>query len=285
MKEIYTPRILDFERANIRETVCFLRNLYFGHPITIINLSKTKQIADEVFMSMFAQTEKAYIDRQCKYNIVRSNDFYVNKKVAKYLGKTTTNTMIHARTNNASKIYELAKDVNPIVIDREVQNLRKIGIVEYYERFSNFLTEIIGNATEHGIKDKAINWWLWRDKDQVNKRMKYAFVDMGTGIITSYKKAGLPFRYWFKRDSTILLDALNGKLGSSTKQENRGRGLPAIREMVEKGFISDFRITTNNISLHYENGEFVCTRHRDFVGTFIAWSIDRDNFNIWKQSL
>lgn len=193
--------------------------------------------------------------------------------------------MIHARTNNASKIYELAKDVNPIVIDREVQNLRKIGIVEYYERFSNFLTEIIGNATEHGIKDKAINWWLWRDKDQVNKRMKYAFVDMGTGIITSYKKAGLPFRYWFKRDSTILLDALNGKLGSSTKQENRGRGLPAIREMVEKGFISDFRITTNNISLHYENGEFVCTRHRDFVGTFIAWSIDRDNFNIWKQSL
>ena len=285
MKVIYTPRILDFERPNINKTVRFLRELYFGRHVTVINFSETKHIADEVFMSMFAQTEKAYLDRHCRYNLVRSNDFQVNIKVAKYLGKISTDTMIHARTNNASKIYELARDVNPIVIDREVQNLKKIGIVEYYERFSNFLTEIIGNATEHGIKDKAINWWLWRDKDHVNKKMKYAFVDMGIGIIASYKKAGLPFRYWFKKDSTKLLDALNGKLGSSTKQENRGRGLPAIREMVEKGFISDFRITTNNISLHYENGEFVCTRHHDFVGTFIAWSIDRDNFNIWKQSL
>jgi len=285
MKKIHAPVILDFERANIRETVRFLRELYFGQRVTIINFSETKRIADEVFMSIFAQTEKAYLDRRCRYNLERSNDFQVNIKIAKYIGKINTDTMIHARTNNASKIYELARDVNPIVIDREVQNLKKIGIIEYYERFSNFLTEIIGNATEHGIKDKAINWWLWRDKDQVNKRMEYAFVDMGTGIIASYKKAGLPFRYWFKKDSTILLDALNGKLGSSTKQENRGRGLPAIREMIEKGFISDFIITTNNISLHYENGEFVCTKHRDFVGTFIAWSIDRDNFNIWKQSL
>lgn len=285
MKEIYTPKILDFDRENIRATVRFLRDLYFGDDTTIINLSKTERIADEVFISMFAQTEKAYIDKKCKYNIGKATNFYVKKKVGKYLGQATTNTMIHARTNNASKIYELAREVNPQVIDKEVQNLKRIGITEYYERFSNFLTEIIGNATEHGIKDKGINWWLWRDKDLVNKKMRYAFVDMGRGIIGSYKEAGLPFLYLFKSNSTILLDAINGKLGSSTKKENRGRGLPAIREMVEKGFISDFRLTTNNISLHFENGEFVCTKHRDFVGTFIAWSIDRDNFNIWKQSL
>ena len=75
------------------------------------------------------------------------------------------------------------------IIDEEVINLKRIGIKEYYERFSNFLTEIIGNATEHGIKNSDINWWLWRDKDYVNKKMNYAFVDMGVGIISSYKKA------------------------------------------------------------------------------------------------
>lgn len=276
---IYTPIILNYNRENIKNTVSFLKRLYSKEKVTI-NLTKTELFADEVFISMFAQIEKAHIDRNCTYNIVGLKNFNVRKKVEKYF-KVTEKTMIHAKTNNAS----LAKNVNPQIIDNEVQHLKIIGIKEYYERFSNFLTEIIGNATEHGIKDKNINWWLWRDRDQVNKRMRYAFVDMGKGIIKSYKDAGLPFRYLFKKDSTILIDALNGKLGSSTKQENRGRGLPAIKEMVEKGFISDFILTTNNVSLHYKNGEFVCTHHHNFIGTFIAWSIDKDNFNIWKQSL
>ena len=77
--------------------------------------------------------------------------------------------------------------------------------------------------------------------------------------------------------------ALEGKLGSSTKQPNRGRGLPQLRHMVEKKWISDFVLITNRVSLRYINDSFVIKQHPNFVGTYYYWTINKENYTVWKR--
>ena len=84
-------------------------------------------------------------------------------------------------------------------------------------------------------------------------------------------------------DEEILLYALEGKLGSSTKQPNRGRGLPQLRHMVEKKWISDFVLITNRVSLRYINDNFVIKQHPNFVGTYYYWTINKENYTVWKR--
>ena len=113
--------------------------------------------------------------------------------------------------------------------------------------------------------------------------MHYVFVDMGKGIAGSHKEAGLPFKYLFLGDKYIVQDSFSGSLISSTKQSNRGKGLPFIKDLVEKGIISDFQLITNRVCLEYVNEEFVYERIPNFDGTYYAWSINIENFNKWKS--
>lgn len=85
---------------------------------------------------------------------------------------------------------------------------------------------------------------MYHYKDSTSKTITFVFVDMGIGIIDSYKKAGLPSSYNKKSDVDILLDALDGRLGSSTRQPNRGRGMPQLKHMVEKKL--DIKLCINN---------------------------------------
>jgi hypothetical protein len=113
------------------------------------------------------------------------------------------------------------EQIDMTYIDRTVAELKKILGIQYYEPFYDFLVELIGNATEHGIRNRNINWWMWRHRE--DKSMRYVFVDMGIGIIGSYEKSQRVDRYRQRNKQQMLLDALNGKLGSSTKERNRGR--------------------------------------------------------------
>ena len=126
---------------------------------------------------------------------------------------------------------------------------------------------------------------MYHCKDYNTRSIKFVFVDMGIGIVDSYRKAGLPREHQKKSDDEILLLALNGVLGSSTKEPNRGRGLPQIRDMVEKNYISDFVLITNTVSLRYENGRFEQMSHQNFVGTYYSWTISKENFNLWQNRI
>ena len=126
---------------------------------------------------------------------------------------------------------------------------------------------------------------MYHSIDYKSRTVKFVFVDMGKGIVDSYRKAGLPAEYKRKPDDEILLLALNGVLGSSTKEPNRGRGLPQIRDMVENSLISDFVLITNTVSLRYNNGQFKKTAHQNFVGTYYSWTINKENFILWQNRI
>ncbi len=106
---------------------------------------------------------------------------------------------------------------------------------------------------------------------------------MGVGIIESHKKSGnLLLKYRILGDHQILLDSLNGTLGSSTGESNRGKGLPQLKEMIEKEYISNLVIITNTITLQYKNGNFNYSKNPNFVGTYFSWTINKENFQNGK---
>ena len=75
-----------------------------------------------------------------------------------------------------------------------------------------------------------------------------------------------------------MLDALYGRLRSSTKKSYRGRGLPQLREMIENEFVSDLVLITNSVSLHYQKGVFNANTNSNFIGTYYSWTIDLNNY-------
>lgn len=268
----------------MNRTISFLRKIVTTRDNSIaINFSQIKETRKGDIMVFIAQMEKSGVEFGKQfYRIGKLPASKQAKKLLWFSGnlvheyKTLPTTLSDAERASASLI-------NPKLIDKTVKELRKIGIGSYYFPFYIFLTEIIGNAVEHGIEKKKINWWLAQDIDRVNKSIVYTFVDMGDGIIETHKKAGLPIKYWFLSSSRIVLDSFYGELGSSTKKANRGRGLPQLRSMIESEIVSDFVIITNRVSLSYTNDDFRSTKNPNFVGTYYSWTINHNNFEKWRS--
>ena len=244
----------------------------------IIDTTNVEDITEGAYMVMLAQVEKALIQNK-KVGILLSGNR--PKKVMEILSTQMKVKHKHALMpmKITSEIIDRAENYNKIdteIINEIVDELKKIG-VGFYPPFYDFLVELVGN--------RDINWWLWRERDVKTKCFRYVFVDMGIGIIGSYNEAGFLRKCSFKDRRSILKDAWDGKLGSSTRQEGRGRGLPQIREFVEKGYMSDFVLITNGVSLQAKNGTIKISKNPNFVGTYYSWTIDKSNYLKWKAEL
>ena len=283
MKIIVMPRIFLMQGSALADTIRILKEFIVPRNEDLaINFSELREINKSDLMVLIAQIEKSVLTNRNK--IYRVGRFSSVKILKDLLHKNTE--VLHKYKefplpylNDAEK----QKLVDPLVIDSVVKDLKKIGIKEYYFPFNVILTELIGNAVEHGIENRKISWWLTHDVDRKAKCVKYTFVDMGSGIINSHKKAGLPFKYIFSGRKKIVIDAFLGKLGSSTKFVNRGRGLPQLRKMIEDEIISNFTVITNNVSLTIQNKKFSARSNPDFIGTYYSWTIDQNNYHKWKS--
>ena len=248
-----------------------------------INFSEIEDTRKSDVMVLAAQLEKSANSYQNRFF---REGALPSKKIKKVLFSSDKKLFHQNMTITFDEFSDSERQrlLNPTIIDTIVTDLKKIGIKENYTEFNVFLTELIGNAVEHGIKNKKINWWLTHEIDYSHKIVKYTFVDMGQGIVQSHRKAGLPFKYLFLNDNRVVLDSFSGNLGSSTKQANRGRGLPQLMGMIENEFVSNLVLITNKVSLSFLNNKFTASANPDFVGTYFSWTIDQNNFQKWKNT-
>lgn len=285
IKYLRMPSPFSMDKSFQDKTIRFLRRLIFVKPVFIaIDYSKLRKITKGEVTVFYAQIEKGNLEFGKKY--FRSGKLPKNKEVKELLTipnkKESTHQLFYLQKELSDA--EKAKLLYPDMIDKIVGDLRKIGISEYYFPFNTFLTELIANAVEHGIQNKNINWWLTQDLNRVDKKIVYTFVDMGIGIVQSHKKAGLPFHYNFFSSRKIVKDAFLGKLGSSTKEIDRGKGLPQIRDLISKNIVSDATIITNNVSLTFNNNYIQTAQTFNFVGTYYTWTISANNVKSWKMN-
>ena len=282
-RTIVLPAHFLLDEEHETKVIKSLRKMMSVHGKNVfIDFSEIKTLSYESYMILIAQGEKVYNKGKSVYlqSVSKCDKELVNIIKRKNKNHRTLHSYVKLK-DSYIPFFQNTK-INPQITTGIETELKRMGIKNYYE-FNTLLTELLGNAIEHGIKKKNINWWLYQYRDREEHKMFFAFADMGIGIIDSYKKAGLPSQYKELNDEEILLYALEGKLGSSTKQPNRGRGLPQLRHMVEKKWISDFVLITNRVSLRYINDNFVIKQHPNFVGTYYYWTINKENYTVWKR--
>lgn len=288
IRRIIVPKHFDIAHSKINNLIRFYGKLLrVHHRKVLLDVASVEHVSDDAFVVLKAQIEKTNQTKRKKtlFIINRPKDKRILYTIKKQFGYSSNNNRIEIHIDKDIKDIK-DTTINTEIIDKTVKKLKTININEYFEPFYDFLVELIGNATEHGIKDRHISWWLIHDKD-INithgQCMRYIFVDMGCGIAASHRRAGLPFKYLFRRDSKIVKDSMDGVLKSSTGQPNRGRGLPYIKSIVEKGFISDFFLVTNRTSVKLDNGKLIYSHNKNFIGTYFTWTINKDNVLAWKS--
>lgn len=243
-----------------------------------IDVCNVEQFQYETYLVLCAQAEKAY---DSGHNTLLYSTSSIHQQVRNILNisRTSVDTTFHLHLSGLATQFVQQSKITPQVETIVAKELRKIGIRDYYD-LNTLVTEILGNALEHGIRTRNINWWMYHKVEKGS--LKLIFVDMGTGIISSYRKAGIGR---LTSDTQLIKNAISGKVGSSTRQPNRGRGLPQINEMIKNNFISDFILITNSVTLRYINDAYTIETHPNFVGTYYSWTVNKDNFLKWQTWL
>jgi hypothetical protein len=151
------------------------------------------------------------------------------------------------------------------------------GIEKYCQPLRTIILEICGNSIEwSGTGNKQ---WLLGVKYR-DDRVIFTVTDVGKGILESlYRRLSRRFFEAFKSNDEILKGAFDKKYGSTTKEENRNKGLPAVKANFNQGTINNLKVLTNNVILHFDDDtlskEFEKRTPR-FKGTFYQWEMTND---------
>ncbi|MCE7061271.1 ATP-binding protein [Dyadobacter sp. CY343] len=153
------------------------------------------------------------------------------------------------------------------------------GKKKHHQQLRTVILEICGNAIEHAsTKDRQ---WLLGVKLE-NEKVQFTIADVGKGILdTLHRKYTKILGDLFnsRSDHEVLARAFVQKYGSSTKEVNRNKGLPAIKEASENGTIVNLVAITNNVVLNFGNPALSRTLSKGaprFRGTFYQWEINKD---------
>lgn len=286
-EQIRFPNCFSLDGEDLDESLrSILKITSSGVECVHIDLSEVEKISKEALIMLLAQSEKA-IDKIGKEVYIRLPR---NNEARNIVNGKWEDRHVHHTSYKKMDLSTLKEDafcrqyrIDPKVAIQAVKELKKIDIHELFKPLYDFLVELIGNATEHGIRGMSLSWWFLYYKEK--NSFRFVFVDMGKGIVGSYASAkATRERTKDKSHQEVLLEALEGKLGSSTGEENRGRGLPFIMQCVKKGFISDFVLMTNGVYSRYENGSMRTRSIPEFEGTYLSWKINKSNYIQWKNT-
>lgn len=147
--------------------------------------------------------------------------------------------------------------------------------------------ELMHNTHAHAspLKPGERHWWISVYHDFSKKKVRVSFVDYGVGIFESLqnKPQGSKFFGALSRlrdmvahgDNSVLLSKiLNGDLHrTATGLPFRGKGLPGIKEAMDRKQISRLHLITNDVKADVSKGLYH-TLSENFSGTFLYWEID-----------
>lgn len=159
------------------------------------------------------------------------------------------------------------------------------GSPQYCQPVKTIILEICGNSIEwSGTENQQ---WLLGVKYEKEKVI-FTVTDVGRGILeTLYRRFSKKyFADILRSDDEILKRAFDKKYGSTTQEENRNKGLPAVKANFVQGKIQGLKVITNNVILHFDDDnqsrEFKKGSPR-FKGTFYQWEMTKDCLTIITQ--
>ena len=191
--------------------------------------------------------------------------------------KTANSEMIFFEKGCGALSEEDNKKIS-LLIKNVIKHLT--GNEEHCLPLRTIILEICGNSIEWG--NSLGRQWLLGVKYESNKNVVFTVTDVGRGILeTLYRKFSITLSdiFTFKSNDDILQQAFDKKYGSSTKEENRNKGLPAVKVNFNIGNIKALKVLTNDVILHFDDNKKSRTFKKGaarFKGTFYQWEFDMD---------
>lgn len=150
------------------------------------------------------------------------------------------------------------------------------------------LIECMGNTFDHAWLRRSHRecWFLSVYHNEQERKVSFAFVDLGVGIFESIKrkKYSGAIKQFFERvsgqykDNAELLKLIIHEEIKRTRSgdKHRGRGLPGIYKAFERNQLSNLTIISNNVFANFAPENYRLIKNY-FVGTFIYWELHEDN--------
>jgi len=312
-KTVYTRRSVrdkhkDFDFVDAKVPVNFS---FLSHPTDVIkfiaNLKKLYDANKKVFILMKNIQTIDYsaivvlLSIMVKFKAQKidfNGDFPKNKEIHRILIASGFFQTLYKISFKARERYNIGtqnyihthawKDVDSelgekIMIDASTGILGQKAV---YKGLQRSLVELMQNSFNHAspIKEGEKHWWLSVNVSQMQKRAAFSFIDYGVGIFESLngKSEGSKWFNWkslmnlfnSETNAEILKMILDGDLHKTvTGKHYRGKGLPGIKEAMDRNLISNLYIITNNVFANVSANNYI-TLPNNFEGTFVYFEVN-----------
>lgn len=168
-----------------------------------------------------------------------------------------------------------------LTIKHSVNHL--IGIEESFRPLYSIAQEMCANSIEHANEHHK-NWLFsvwYKDNDNVC----FTMTDIGSGILGTLKRkfSQIIKESLLKDNKEILIRAFEKKYTSITKDINRNKGLPKIKDISYNKYIENLVIITNNVILNFSDYNNSRVLNKNFNGTFYYWELNKNCIEKWKN--
>ena len=226
-----------------------------------IDISKISELTIDALMYLLAIINNLNSNIKYKYrfsgNVPENDDVrmvFENSGFYDYVyfpGKKNTKRNSDSVRIVSGKVCEntTAKHIADFLIEKACINMNQARFIYV------MMIELMSNTFKHAYntqKNSTIlpRWYCNANYDS-NDTICFTFMDTGEGIPSTVRK-NFTERIdilKFKTEDKYVVSALNGDFRTSTKQFNRGKGLPKIREICSKGIIQNLKIFTNKAAV------------------------------------
>ncbi len=242
-------------------------------------ISVLKALIEELSSKKIAVCGNFPEDNICKNYLAESGflNSMTDFKGKKYKKNHESEIMLFEQGKNTLSQQENAK------LGEKIKWIRKhlTNEEKHFNPLKTIILEICGNSIEHNDEDNKK--WYFGVKFQDDKVICTA-TDIGYGILNTLKrdlKSGFIDFLGSRNEIEFLQGAFIQKYGSQTREQNRNKGLPAIKKAYEKGYISNLLVITNNVILHFDDQKksIIFKNNKQFTGTFYQWEINKNSFS------
>ena len=220
------------------------------------------------------------LDRECLNKIQSSGFSHYLFQGARFPFKQSSNNFIRESGKNTSG--DKAQEVIDFATKR-IWGTKKLSKGVY-----KILMELMQNTHTHASTDQEgyHHWWL--TVNYIDNKACFSFFDYGVGIFTSLKtkKEGAKFFrgldrlhefFGYKNNAEDLPLILVGKLHmTSMNTSYRGKGLPGMKETLDRNLISNLHVITNDSFADVANSDYK-TLNCSLKGTFLYWELTGNN--------
>lgn len=301
---ITAPDILSLSR-NYNQTIEFINNIReYGvrqSKRLSINFSRLKEIYPGAALVVAAEIDRWRRAKNFRPYLHREK--YWNPTVRRLLDEMGLFDLVDAKNppeyvNNKSEIYIRFKSNTQAIgtLAKELRlDLEQIsGVVTRHKDLYGALIEAMKNTFQHAypndyefdIHIELHRWWMCAAFDAHSKKLSVMFYDQGAGIPHTLPRQFTieRIRDWLaivrltENDAAIIKAAI--AMGRSrTGEENRGNGLPKIRDYVAGGKNDRLRIVSGRGEYIYcsDGSESLNDQRMSLGGTLIQWEISAED--------